>query len=136
MEAREAVLTVLEEVAGCQPKGLEETDLVRRCGIDGDDFSEVLKMLQHRHGVDFSGYLWYFHQLDEPPFWRRVVPIDESGRVLPLIPVSVDALAQAVATGRWSWDYPPHQARDRSGRVLVVLAALVAGLGGLVFFAR
>ncbi len=104
--------------------------------LEGDDADEFLEAFAIRFNVDLSNFLLYFHCIgDEPPVWRRVLPIDADGKVIPFQPITVVDLVKAAEVGRWEWDYPEHTVRHSWRNpylwTFVGLVGLV-GLAGLI----
>ena len=112
------------EFSGGKPNGTELDDLLGAFGMEGDDANEFLEAYADRFGVDMSGFRWEFHYVaDEPPFRRRVLPVDRDGKVIPFLPVTLRQLTRAAEAGQWQFDYPEH--RIRISRVAEYALALV-----------
>ncbi|MCX7300816.1 MAG: hypothetical protein NTX73_10660 [Rhodobacterales bacterium] len=123
--SRDVILDLVSQIRGKLPSEAEEQDLFGLFGIDGHDACELLEVIEARAGVQLEGYYWYFHQHDEPPMGRRVVPVAVDGKVLPMVPVSVDTLLAAAQTGVWPITYPPHRVHDRGWYFLAAAVAMV-----------
>ncbi len=123
--SRDDILDLVSQIRGKHPSKAEEQDLFGLFGIDGHDAWELLGATAERADLNLDGYLWYFHQHDEPPVGRRVVPVGVDGKVLPMIPVSVDTLWAAAQTGVWPVTYPPHCVHNRGWYVVAAFVAMV-----------
>ena len=120
---------MVAEYSGAKPNGAEQKDLFGAFGMEGDDANEFLEAYADRFGVDMSGFRWEFHYVaDEPPFRRRVLPVDVNGEVIPFMPVTLHQLIRAAETGRWRFDYPEHTIRISRFPQYVLVFALVLTL--------
>ncbi|MEM6755659.1 MAG: DUF1493 family protein [Planctomycetota bacterium] len=85
------------------------TDLFRDLGVDGDDAVEVIDTIAERWDVDFSTMRWNQHfgpeQAWSPLRWFRLE--ERHWRQLQRVPVTIRDLAEAIASRRWSMNYPP-----------------------------
>ena len=86
-----------------------DTDLFGILGICGDDADEFIEQFSARFGVDFTGYLWYFHHRDETFFNPGALFFKRPDQLVPRIPITPDVLLEAIRTKRWSLQYPEHR---------------------------
>jgi len=138
MGLREDILALAAEYSGGKSNGSERDDLLGAFGMSGDDANEFLEAYADKYGVDMSEFRWEFHYIaDEPPYRRRVFPLDKDGKVIPFMPVTLPQLVRAAGAGRWRFDYPEHTLRTiwvlRSLLVLAV-ALMMLGLFALLRF--
>lgn len=97
----------LDSVVDVPPTKHVDADVFGALGIDGDDGFEFIDKFAARFGTDMSGYRWYFHHGEEgwgiggllfrPPYDR-----------VETIPITRAILVEAIRTGRWPIEYPPH----------------------------
>ncbi|WP_296595421.1 DUF1493 family protein [Phenylobacterium sp.] len=85
----------------------DDADLFDVLGIDGDDAFEFIDAFAGRFSIDVSSYRWYFHHGEEG-FGPGGLLFRSPDRRVKRIPISVEVLSEAVRTGRWPIDYPPH----------------------------
>ncbi len=119
-------------------------DILGWLGFDGDDANELIEGFAKEFGVDLTGFdPWLHYVPDEPPGRRRWHAVDpETGKELPLFPISVRDLVAAAEAGIWNKPVVPYRLvenpflRDTAAMVhlagfviaLVVLAALLSSL--------
>lgn len=106
-DARSELAEFLAERSGEVRLLPSDADLFARLGIEGDDAFEFMDHFGRHFGVDTKNYRWYFHHGEEghsfggiffrPPY-RRVKRI----------PLTSDALLEAIRTRRWPLHYPAH----------------------------
>ncbi|WP_372570871.1 DUF1493 family protein [Ruegeria jejuensis] len=128
MALREEIIALASVHSGSDSNGSEEADFLGAFGLAGDDASEFLDDFGAKFGVDFSEFRWEFHYIaDEPPFFRRLLPIARDGQVIPFQPITLDDLARCAETRRWSYDYPDHVIRKsvRYDLALLVLFPII-----------
>jgi hypothetical protein len=100
-----------------------DADLFVERGLSGDDCAQFIGRFAAAFAVDLSGYLWYFHEREEPyaaAFLQIFFPAPQQ-RVTH-IPVTAELLLAAANAGEWTVDYPPHSV---SGPRYDVIAAYV-----------
>lgn len=122
---QDRILTLFARIAGRPVTPGDHDDLFANLGLDGDDAEEVLEAFSKEFGVDMHGYLWYFHRLDEPPIYRRVLPYDAQENLLPFIPVSLEMLVSSANTKRWQVTYPTHTTRTSKRRIYTLVLGVL-----------
>ncbi len=103
---REDILLFIERHTGRRPSVLEEADILRALGLDGDDASAFMDVFSKEFGVDMAGYEPAFHHLDESRLLRPSWPLPAPHLYGVRLPLSVSTLLQAAQTGRWPLRYP------------------------------
>jgi len=112
MGLREDILSLAAEFSGTKPNGTEQSDLLGAFGLEGADATEFLEAIIERFNVDLSDLRWEFHfNADEPPWGRRLIPVDRDSKVIPFMPITLAQLIAAAEQGRWAFDYPEHTLR-------------------------
>src|SRR5262249_53473401 len=111
------------------------SELGKHIRIWGDDYWELINAYSKKFNVDVSGFLWYFHSVEEGHnigglFFRP------PNRYVTQIPVTVGMLHDFAVKGRWDLAYPNHwvppDRRDlRFNLVLALLIAWVAIVVGI-----
>lgn len=133
MDLREDILALAEECSGKTSNGTEQSDLLGAFGLEGEDANEFLEKFALKFDVDLSSLRCEFHYIaDEPPGFRRVLPVDQLGKVIPFAPIRLEQLFDAAETGRWAYAYPEH--RLRMSRLKYVLFAFVLALFAGVYW--
>lgn len=114
MGLSEEIVALAQEFTGLKKACAGEDDVLGTFGLEGDDADEFLEAYAQQFGVDISDFVYYFHYLgDEPPMGRRVLPVDESGREIPWVPVTLNHLIDAASSKKWQMKYPNHTIRNR-----------------------
>ncbi|MFN4121525.1 phosphopantetheine-binding protein [Acidovorax sp.] len=123
------IVAFVVEAVGCSPSEIQADSDLFLCGVDGDDFFELIAKFERQFSISMAGYRWYFHHGEEgfltpgrllfPPPYKRV------GR----IPITPRLLHQTVARGRWPITYPAHQLPHQ--RLDVLTDQLLFGAIGL-----
>ncbi|TLP69160.1 DUF1493 family protein [Parasedimentitalea maritima] len=127
MSLREGILSLAAEFSCNKSNGTEQSDLLGAIGLEGADAIEFLEKYMERFSVDLSALKWEFHfNADEPPYRRRVLPVDVDGRVIPYMPLTLAQLVSAAELGRWQLNYPDHTLRSGLGaRFSMCIAAVL-----------
>ena len=130
MDLRAAILALAAEHGGARRKELAgQGDLFGHFQLDGADITDFLTEYAERFGVDMSDFLWEFHfNADEPPHYRRVIPVGVDGKDIPWMPISLDQLVRAAEQGRWAFDYPEHTTRTAKWPGYLWLAVCAFGM--------
>lgn len=86
----------------------DEDNLFDKLSIDGDDAFEFIHAFVKTYDVNMNAYRWYFHHGEEGfnPAW--LIGIRPPWARVKSIPVTMGVLQQAIDSGRWPIDYPPH----------------------------
>ncbi len=136
METRDDILALAASFGGLSPVGIDESDILGSCGLEGDDADEFFEAFATKFSVKLDEFLHYFHYNgDEPPGGLRACrALDAGGDIIPYIPVSLDDLVNATEMGILRFDYPNHTAR-RVFDGSIWLFAIRVGLFGLVVVA-
>lgn len=130
MGLREDILALVIEHSGVRPEKLNPADIFGSAGIDGDDADEFLEAFAEAFTVNLDQFRYYFHYIgEEPPIYRRVLPVDSDGEEIPFWPITLDQLVAAAQAGRWHLPYPAHEIRTRwiSFPYLAFFALMFAG---------
>ena len=118
MSTRADILAMAQAYSGLDTVKLSQGYLFGPKGMEGDDADEFLDAFSKEFGVDLSDFVHYFHyDADEPPIHRRVEPVDATGQAFPLIPIHIDQLVHAAASGKWQMAYPAHTVRNNWWRL-------------------
>lgn len=136
MDLRAAILALAAEHGGSRSKEVAgQGDLFGHFGLEGDDATDFLEDYAQRFDVDLSSMLWEFHFIaDEPPNYRRVIPVDVDGKDIPWMPITLDQLVRAAEQGRWVFDYPEHTIRTAIWSRYLWLLVLGVVLVGMAVF--
>ena len=127
------ITALIGDLSGQTPTQVDQDDVFFGNGLHGDDGDDLFYEIMQTYRVNLDGARPEFHYLvDEPPRYRRVLPIDAQGRIIPFMPVTVEVIAQAVNDGRWPITYPEHTIktvfsyRRNLLRACLVIATIIA----------
>jgi hypothetical protein len=108
-------------------KPLLEADLFHDLGIDGDDAFKFVDDFFRKFEIDGETYRWYFHHGEEGQNFGSLFFSSPHQRV-ERIPITLNALADAIDIKRWPIKYPPHELPAERRDLQINLGCLVVGL--------
>lgn len=129
----EIITLIIDKVGVRETEITNDIDINEGLGCSGDDFHELMDEFAKKFNVDMSNYLWYFHTEEEGfnslggSFFR---PPNER---VDHIPVNLRVLMEAVSTGRWPIEYPPHEIPKRRWDLTINGILLIAVLLWMLF---
>ncbi|WP_188315868.1 DUF1493 family protein [Chitinophaga agrisoli] len=104
---------------------LENSDINRDLGCDGDDFDELISKFAREYNVDTSSCLWYFHCTEEANIiWSISNSPDKYVTHIPVTPLMLLEFAQK---GKWDLQYPEHTVPTRR-YIFIPMLLLAASL--------
>jgi hypothetical protein len=103
---REDILLFIEKRGGRRPDVLEEADILRALGVDGDEALTMMTDFGTEFSVDMAGYEPAFHHLDQGRLLRPSWPLPAPPLYGVRLPLAVSTLVRAAQTGRWPLRYP------------------------------
>jgi acyl carrier protein len=103
-----------------------DDSLLDDCGVDGDDFDDLMEAFSQRFEVDLSGYRWEFHHQGEAGLSSLFFRHTEDR-----IAVTPRLLLECANAGKWPIEYPSTR---RSSRWYEFPASVVLLFGIILLF--
>ena len=106
----EEIIQFLKEET-LKDKIASDTDIFNECGVNGDDFDELLFKYSEIYSVDMDAFLWYFHYQEEASinFNLGSLFFKNPHQRVTRIPISPKMLTDFANSKIWKIDYLEHK---------------------------